>query len=190
MNTIMSGRVAGRISGTQHGDIIFRYSRWEDLDETLRYANELSREDTFVTLSGETISRDEQMEYLGSYLKLIEKGHAVQLFAFSGTRMIGSSDITRQFTSRMRGHHVGKFGISIAADYRGLGIGYSLARCVLSEARAHITGLRLVILDLIDGNDRAYNLYKRLGFQESGRIPGAFRYHDEYRDKIIMHLAV
>ena len=50
-------------------------------------------------------------------------------------------------------------------------------------------GFEQAELTVVDGNERAIRLYKRLGFRECGRIPNANKYDDgTYSDDIMMVL--
>jgi len=47
------GLIVKKFISKKGKEIIIRYPKWEDLEELTRYANKLSKEDTFVTFSGE-----------------------------------------------------------------------------------------------------------------------------------------
>ncbi len=84
--------------------------------------------------------------------------------------------------------HVGDLGISIAADWRGVGLGRALLNAIIDEARSTLDGLRMVRLDVFEGNEPAIALYRSVGFIETGRTPGAVLRRGEYVDSIQMVL--
>src|SRR5215467_12179435 len=69
---------------------------------------------------------------------------------------------------RRRLAHTAELGISVAAGWRGQGIGRLLIEAALAWARAH-PQLEKVWLTVIATNARAMHLYTALGFREEGR---------------------
>ena len=68
--------------------------------------------------------------------------------------------------------HRAEFGISIAKDYWGLGLGKALtAACIECAKKAGYIQLEL---DVVAENQRAIAMYKSLGFMEYGRNPKGF----------------
>lgn len=159
-----------------------------DLDELLRYANELSQEDTYVILSGETLTRDEEIRYLDQVIYEMEQNNRIHLFAFAGQKLIGNADIHKITRFRTRAMHVGEVAISVAKNYRGLGLGKILLETLISEVRNQ--GYRLLILDVFAENERAIALYKSIGFQFTGERPGGILYKGRYIGQILMHLSL
>lgn len=60
------------------------------------------------------------------------------------------------------------FGLAVADDYQGRGLGASLAREVM-DAAAHL-GLARVVLTVVKDNHRARRLYERLSFSVYGEF--------------------
>lgn len=90
-------------------------------------------------------------------------------------------------TERERQAHRGSFGISIAAPWRGRGIGHALIGALLEWATAHAT-IEKVSLAVIEGNVRAMALYRSLGFVEEGRRPKHVRYGPgHYAGDVLMY---
>ena len=59
--------------------------------------------------------------------------------------------------------------LAVAAAARGTGIGTALLEAVIDAAREN--GMRSVGLEVVDVNDRALQLYERLGFRSVGNVP-------------------
>lgn len=88
---------------------------------------------------------------------------------------------------RSRIAHVGGIAISIKKAYWHLGIGNIAMRAMIDYAKS--TGkLRLLSLEVREGNDRAIALYKRFGFVEVGRHKGKINIRGAYFDEILMDL--
>jgi RimJ/RimL family protein N-acetyltransferase len=88
---------------------------------------------------------------------------------------------------RRRSYHVGVFGITIAKEFRGEGIGEELAKVTIAEAIQTIPGLTLLRLQMYSPNTVASHLYEKLGFTEYGILPGGVWYRGGYVDEVVMY---
>lgn len=188
MQRFYPGKEVKKFTDKQGREITLRYPQWSDLDELVRYINKISQENTYITFSGETLTRNEEMEYLIDCYRKIERGDSAVIYALDGQKIIGTTEINRIYTHRTRGYHVGSFGISVENDYRGSGVGFAMATAVLEEAKNNIPGLELVILDVYSENDKAIKMYEKLGFIKGGAFPKGLKYKDRYLDDIKMYL--
>lgn len=84
------------------------------------------------------------------------------------------------------GDHVCNCGYIVAASARGQGV--ATAMCEHSQARAVEFGFRAMQFNLVVSTNRgAVRLWKKLGFQTVGTLPGAFRHPEEgYVDALVM----
>lgn len=83
--------------------------------------------------------------------------------------------------------HRAEFGIAIAKEFWGLGIGKHLMEACIECARK--AGYLQLELEVAAENERAVEMYKRAGFIEYGRNPKAFRLRTgEYQELIDMRL--
>ena len=80
-------------------------------------------------------------------------------------------------------HSMG-IGIYVRADYQGLGVGTMLMEA--SKTLAMRLHLGAVWLSVFEGNGPALALYRKTGFEESGRVPGWLQ--EGYVDEIFMTL--
>lgn len=88
---------------------------------------------------------------------------------------------------RPRIAHVGGIAISIKRDFWHLGIGGIAMREMIDFAKS--TGcLRMLSLEVREGNERAIALYQRFGFVEVGRHKGKINIRGTYYDEILMDL--
>lgn len=82
--------------------------------------------------------------------------------------------------------HRGALGISLHPFLRGEGIGELLFSKLLREIKS-IPELRTIELSLMGDNMRAYSLYQKVGFVETGRRKNAFLQPDgSFQDEIYM----
>jgi GNAT superfamily N-acetyltransferase len=85
------------------------------------------------------------------------------------------------------GSHVCNCGYVVAADAQGKGI--AAAMCEHSQDEARRMGFRAMQFNLVvSTNERAVQLWKRLGYAVAGVLPGAFRHARlGYVDALVMY---
>ena len=85
------------------------------------------------------------------------------------------------------GDHVANAGFMVDPSVAGRGIGRRLAEAVLDRARA--AGYQAMQFNaVVATNERAVRLWRSLGFEEVGRVPGGFRHAtDGAVDLLLMH---
>lgn len=180
----MEGKIVYQGKTAKGIDITIRYPNKDDAQAMCNYINTLSKEQTFITYQGEKVSLDEEIKYLNTQLERINKEKTVQLLVFCDNKLIGNSQLDlKDRTSK----HEGVFGISIAQDFRGEGIGKTLMQSVLDEAGKNLPELRIVTLGLFENNSLAEEMYKKFGFQEYGRLPKGINHRGQYVDHIYMY---
>lgn len=167
--------------------IIILYLRENDVRAMQEYINMLSKEETFIRFQGEQTSQEGEEKYVKSELEKIANKKSVQLLVWSGEKLIGISGIGMQDKTEQ---HIGVFGISIAKEYRGEGIGRLLMKQVLEEAKKHLVGLEIVTLGVFETNDLAKSMYTKFGFIEYGRLPKGVYRKNGREDHIEMYLNV
>ncbi len=165
--------------------ILLRSPQPADVELLLSFVNKISREDTYITLSGETLTYNEEEHYLVQSCFEIEQGNRVQLFAFDGDLLAANADIHRITRFRKRSLHVGEVAISVLQEYRGLGLGRFLLETLITQAKNN--NFRLLVLSAFSENTRAVTLYQKLGFKVAGEIPGAIWYKDRYIGEVHMY---
>jgi ribosomal protein S18 acetylase RimI-like enzyme len=103
-------------------------------------------------------------------------------------RILGTYYLRRN--QRGGGGHVANCGYVTVAGSEGRGI--ARAMCLHSMGRAAKAGFRGMQFNfVVSTNERAVNLWKRLGFDVVGRLPGAFQHPAlGYVDALIMYRAL
>lgn len=177
----MLGRILKTFKTKKEKDIVLRTACWEDLGEQLRFINELSKEDTFITYGGEEITKDKEMEWLSKAIGEIQKGNMVLISAFHKSKLIGNCEVKR---GEKRQKHVGSIGISVAKNYREEGIGTEMLKVLLEEAKK--MGVKILKLWVFANNSRAIYVYEKLGFKRSGCVPEGILYKGKYVDDVLM----
>ncbi|HLC87571.1 MAG TPA: GNAT family N-acetyltransferase [Patescibacteria group bacterium] len=175
---VFKGKTAGGIP------YLIRYPKRTDLQELWRYINELSKEKTYISLQGEEMSLKEEREFLNKTLKRIKEKEGVALVVESNGKIIGISDVNRRERAE---RHTGVFGITLAKEFRGKGIGRKLMELVMEEARQNLRSIKIIRLVCFADNKTACKLYQSLGFKEYGKLPGGILYRGEPTDEILMY---
>lgn len=158
-----------------------------DTQILLDYINTLSKEKTFIRFQGEQLTLEEEQQFVDKNIKGISEGKAVLLLAFSGSQLIGVSEV---FMLEKVEKHNGLFGISLAKQFRGEGIGTILMEKVLEEAKKNLAGLKIVVLTMFGTNEIARKLYEKMGFIEYGRLPKGIIRKDQFEDYVYMYKEV
>jgi RimJ/RimL family protein N-acetyltransferase len=164
------------------------YPKWEQLPQLLDYINTLSAENTFILFSGEQISLHDEAQYLASIFVSMELKQKVYVYCEVGNQLVAVCEVGKVPELKARGQHVAKFGITVAKEFRGEGIGYELASTAIEQAKITLDGLKLIKLECFATNTAAINLYQKLGFVEVGRLPGFLKHGDQYIDEVQMTL--
>ncbi len=77
-----------------------------------------------------------------------------------------------------RGSHVANAGYLVSTAARGLGLGMAMGRHSLQTAR-DLGFLAMQFNMVVATNVRAVHLWETLGFDNVGRLPGAFRHGEQ-----------
>ncbi len=100
-----------------------------------------------------------------------ESENEIELVAVVDHTIVGTAGI-EAVGSKYKVRHRAEFGISVAREFWGLGIGQALTAACMECAKA--AGYIQLELTVVAGNERAVSMYKRAGFVEYGRNPKGF----------------
>jgi len=167
--------------------ISFRYPTINDVQILTSFINKASKEKTFIRFQGEQQSLEEEKKWLESTIKNIDNKEEVYLMAFIDNELAGTGNVKQEKFTRK---HLGLFGIVVDSNFRGEGVGETLMKLVISEAIKNIKGLKIINLECFATNFIAQNLYKKMGFIEYGRFPGASKHKGKFIDEILMYKKV
>lgn len=99
----------------------------------------------------------------------------VEILAIVEGRVVGTAGI-EAIGNRIKVRHRADFGISIARDFWGLGIGTALMNACIQCARK--AGFTQLELQVVEENKRGLSLYEKVGFTVYGVNPRGFRSKD------------
>jgi L-amino acid N-acyltransferase YncA len=163
-------------------EVVLRSIRWEDLDDCLEFINSLVEEGAEILID-KKVSREEEADWLGKRLARAVRGELIDVVAEVDGKMVANSEVEKR-SGLMS--HVGYLGVGIRADYRGIGIGTQIIQMLKEESKK--AGLKVLVLDAFATNKTALALYRKMGFQDAGRIPKAIHRNGKYIDLIRMAL--
>lgn len=163
--------------------VVIRLPRREDVDELLRFINDLADENTFIMVN-RRFTKEEETQYLSARLKAIKEKRGFNLVAFHGTRIIANAGVDRKGN---RQEHLAELGVSVSPGFRDEGVGSRLLEELLTLAREFLNP-KIVLLHVFENNKPAIHVYEKIGFRECGRIPRGILYKGEYVDDILMYL--
>ena len=103
----------------------------------------------------------------------VRPGSAVSVACFGGY-LVGASYIKPNYVGRAA--HIANAGYFVVAAYRRTGVGRSLVEHSLREARR--LGFDAMMFNLVFESNPARAMYRQLGFDEVGRVPGAVEGED------------
>lgn len=162
---------------------LLRPPRKGDVDELLRYINELADEDTFISIN-KRLTRKEEVKYLTERLKAIKEKKGFNLLVFYKKRIVANGGVNRKGD---RQEHLGELAISVSQGFRDEGLGSELIRELITLAKGFLK-LKIIFLRVFGNNARAIHFYQKYGFKECGRIPRGVFYKEKYVDDVLMYL--
>jgi len=175
-----SGKLVRRFCAGDKREVILRTPRWEDLDDFLELINSLVAERADI-LRAESVSREEEIDFLARVLSRLEKDELFFLVAEVDGKVIAASDISRRTGYEA---HVGVLGIAIKSGFRDLDIGTEMMKTLIKQAEK--MGLKVLTLTAFASNSRAIHVYEKVGFVQTGRVPKKHFKDGQYIDEIIM----
>ena len=112
------------------------------------------------------------VEQEGKFLKeKAESKNEVEILAVVNQTVVGTAGVDAVGT-KFKLRHRAEFGVSVAEEYWGLGIGGALLDACVECARA--AGFAQLELDVVADNSRAISMYRKAGLVEFGRNPRGF----------------
>ena len=161
-------------------EVILRTPRWSDLDDMLDFINSLVEEEAMIAVDTKK-TRSEEIEWVATNLKRLEKDEHMCVVAEVDGHMIGSTEIGPRF-GRLK--HYGILGISLKAGYREAGIGQEMMKEI--EKHAPRLGIEYLALEVIGTNERAIHVYEKIGYKPIGAYPNGVKYKGDYVDSVHM----
>jgi RimJ/RimL family protein N-acetyltransferase len=144
-----------------------------DAEAALEYMKITAAETPFLLRTpGEvTLTVAEEETYLA---RVAADPNTVSIFCFVDGVLAGNCNISRKTKAKNR--HRASIGIALKQEFWNLGIGTALFREMIAIAESW--KLKQLELEVIEGNDRAMGLYRKMGFDTVSFVPNAIRMED------------
>ena len=151
-----------------------------DLPELVQVLNSVIREQKYLFMNNEITDMEEEKQW---YERSTREG-MLYLVARVNGKIVGGASIHPHTDKRS---HVAVFGVFIRDGYRNLGLGTTLTNILTEIAKER--GFEILQLSVYDSNKRAFNVYKKCGYAECGRLARDIKFLDgTYTDRILMEL--
>ncbi len=166
-------------------ELVLRFPQVEDAQELIDFLKTVDKETKFLAREPGEFSFTLEQEQ--SFIQgILEDDNRQMLLAEVDGRIVGNCSVGRVMNQK-RYRHRAALGIAVKQEFWGLGIGKIMMEecvtwCIDNEVEQ-------VELEVMTGNKRGINLYKKLGFETRGRIKHAIKYSDgTYADEYVMGL--
>ncbi|MBL6974505.1 MAG: GNAT family N-acetyltransferase [Deltaproteobacteria bacterium] len=165
---------------------LIRQARPQDAAAVGRIMADLAESEEFILLSPEEIGADtlRRADELSRMEKLADRWH-IALVEQDG-EAVGMLDL--RAVPLKKCNHVMELGLGLLPEATDRGMGTALMNYALE--RAETLGYRKVRLFVIACNQRAVHVYRKIGFEETGRFLEEVRVHDRLVDLIVMEMAL
>ena len=168
-------------------EIKFRYPTINDVEIMKNYINKISAEQSFLYLQGFQHTTESETIWLKDKLEKISKNQCVYLCGFCNDQLVTCAEIDLGTEAKS---HLGEFGISVALDFRGFGIGEKIMELVIAESIKTMPEIKIINLECFSQNKIAQNLYRKMGFIEYGKLPNGLKRKGQFDDAIYMYKKV
>lgn len=152
---------------------ILRAPSIDDAAEMVTYLKKLCGESNYLASYPEelTYTEDNQSAYIQAN---IESEASMMILCTVNGIIAGNSQILLKKSIKTR--HRASIMIGLLKEYWNLGIGTVMLQEMERIAKEY--GVEQLELEMIEGNERALGLYKKVGFTVVGEIPDAYRLKD------------
>ena len=163
--------------------IVIREAQIKDAAELITVVKKYIEESEFIPYAeGEfNPTLEEEEKWIQSFL---DNENSLILVATHQGNIIGNINFGGLQQKIM--YHTARLGMGMLSEWKGVGVGSALLDNALQWAKSH-SPLEIIYLEVYANNKAGLALYKKYGFEESGKRKGIFKVDDKtYIDEIIM----
>jgi len=154
-------------------ELLLRNATAEDAEMLLEYLKITGAETRFLIKEPEeiTFTVEQEQDYIKNQN---ESENSIMILGFLDGEYVGNCALMGNRLSRFK-HRV-TMGIALYQKFTGMGIGRVMIEKLFEIAREK--GFEQIELEVVEGNERALHLYKKLGFEVYGTFPKNMKYKD------------
>lgn len=152
---------------------LFRSPGKADAEEMVQYLRTTAGETDFLLRYPEECTMTTEQEE--SFLQQVcDSPSEIMIVCLVDGKIAGNCQLSLK--TKLKNRHRGTVGIALLRDYWNLGIGTAMFQEMIAIARSHC--LTQLELEFVEGNERARQLYEKMGFSVVSAIPNAIRLKD------------
>lgn len=163
-------------------NIIIRHAKVEDAHEIAKAEREIAKEPGIFCSQPSELSDENVMNTITTFLK---DKTGVYFVAECDGQLVGHAFLEPFHLQSLR--HVADLNIAVHLGWQKKGIGTKLLQNTIEWA-INSGVLKKIQLNVRASNSIAIALYKKMGFEEEGRLKNRVKVNDHYVDDIIMGL--
>ncbi|MBO8157792.1 MAG: GNAT family N-acetyltransferase [Bacillaceae bacterium] len=161
---------------------VIQNAETHDAEQILAYTKNVMAESKFLMTEASEFNLTVEQEQI-LIDQLLNDENKLMICAKLEDEIIGTLDFHNG--SRKRNLHQGYFGMSVAKQYRGQGVGKALVETLIAWAEENPV-IEKVGLEVFAENLPAIRLYESFGFLEEGRKKHAAKINGKTHDLILM----
>ncbi|MFD1317539.1 GNAT family N-acetyltransferase [Loigolactobacillus zhaoyuanensis] len=151
-------------------EVTIRIVRPTDAAQLLTLLRQLQQETPFLLADATDLASSATAE-TEQLTQLLQTDNNLLLVAALGDQLVGFARVAASSAPEIQ--HIGEVGIALLHEFWGYGLGTALLEEVLAWAQANPL-MRRLELTVQQRNQRAYQLYQKLGFQVEGQMARGF----------------
>lgn len=163
-------------------EIVIREALPEDAEALLNFLGKVALETNFLSMDAEDfqLSVEEEAHHL---TRILESENNCLFVARFGELIIGTASIAGNKEKKLR--HIGELGVTVASEYWGFGLGTNLVAELIEWAEQ--SGIiRRIELTVQARNQRAIDLYRKMGFVQEGVLQRGVFSEGQFLDVYLM----
>lgn len=162
-------------------NILIRNAKVEDADAILKAERRIAEEPGYFCSQPSELT----VKNVISTITAFKDGNGLYLVAESNGKLVGHAFLEPQHLQALR--HVADLNIAVHLGWQNKGIGTKLLKRIIEWAKESGT-LKKIQLNVRASNSSAISLYKKMGFEEEGRLKNRVKVKEGYIDDIVMGL--
>ncbi|MFH1623104.1 MAG: GNAT family N-acetyltransferase [Candidatus Aenigmatarchaeota archaeon] len=163
--------------------VLLRRPEMKDVRQLMEYINAIIDEDAPISLTKKLTPKQEKA-FVKNVMEGLRAGTIHFVLAELDGRIVGAANIN---AGSGRHSHVGEYGISVAKDFRRLGVASAMTKYILGVSRRD-KKLKVIMLRVYEFNNIAMPMYRKFGFRKVARLKRRVMYKGKLLDEFVMDL--